>query len=175
MRMRIIFLSILAICLLNYINSTICRDGSYCPGLSTCCLTPTGVGCCPYQNAVCCGDGYHCCPYGFICGPGTCYREKNLFEKPIEAMKIDHSCNEKDSKKPESPLIKIDINYIIEKCLQDRFVETPFKNMIINCQEKEIDYEAAQNCKFALLHILNEGLIRNPDCYERVNALIKRL
>lgn len=100
--MRILFLCLLELCLIIYTNSTICRDGSYCPGFSTCCLTPSGVGCCPYQNAVCCGDGYHCCPMGFICGRGTCYRDKNLFENPIQAKYIDFSSNEKDSKKPES-------------------------------------------------------------------------
>jgi hypothetical protein len=173
--MRILFLCLLKICLITYINNTICRDGSYCPGVSTCCLTPSGVGCCPYHNAVCCGDGYHCCPMGFICGSGTCYKDKNLFDNPIQAKDIDFISNEKDSKKPESYSIKIDINYIIDKCLQDTFVEIPFKEMLINCQEKESDNQKSQNCKFALLHILNEGLIRNPDCYERVNSLIKRL
>jgi len=66
------------IILIKYSLTTWCRDGSWCPGQSTCCLTPSGVGCCPYQNAVRCGDGIHCCPYGFICGAGgSCYRSED--------------------------------------------------------------------------------------------------
>jgi hypothetical protein len=32
-----------------------------------------GVGCCPYEDAICCGDGVHCCPNGFVCGEYSCY------------------------------------------------------------------------------------------------------
>ncbi len=75
---------ILCICfVVGAVFGTICRDGSFCPGRSTCCLTPSGVGCCPYENAVCCGDGFHCCPYGFICGPGTCYRQQDNLAWPL--------------------------------------------------------------------------------------------
>ncbi|KAG8191513.1 hypothetical protein JTE90_019577 [Oedothorax gibbosus] len=40
-----------------------------CPDLTTCCLNPdTGnYDCCPMENAVCCNDGYHCCPTGTTC------------------------------------------------------------------------------------------------------------
>ena len=33
----------------------------------SCCETSTGFGCCPTENAVCCGDGLHCCPQGSTC------------------------------------------------------------------------------------------------------------
>jgi len=55
----------------------ICPDKKFvCPGQSTCCeLTTPGVyGCCPYENAVCCGDHEHCCPYGYTCGEDGCER-----------------------------------------------------------------------------------------------------
>lgn len=44
-----------------------------CPSASgTCCQMqwapgPGHWGCCPYPNAVCCGDGYTCCPSGTTC------------------------------------------------------------------------------------------------------------
>jgi hypothetical protein len=31
----------------------------------TCCELPSGKqGCCPFENATCCTDKVHCCPYG---------------------------------------------------------------------------------------------------------------
>lgn len=66
---------IIAISYISYIYSTKCRDGSYCPRRQTCCLALYGVGCCPYEDAICCGDGEHCCPNGFICGRYSCYKE----------------------------------------------------------------------------------------------------
>lgn len=46
-----------------------CPDNSSaCPDGATCCQLPSGrYGCCPLQNAVCCGDGWHCCPQGTAC------------------------------------------------------------------------------------------------------------
>jgi len=53
-----------------------CRDGSRCENGGSCCLGLGGVNCCPYENAVCCSDGYTCCPYGGQCvadGSGAKY------------------------------------------------------------------------------------------------------
>ncbi|XP_025921029.1 granulins-like, partial [Apteryx rowi] len=46
-----------------------CPDGrSACPDGATCCQLPSAqYGCCPLQNAVCCGDRLHCCPQGTAC------------------------------------------------------------------------------------------------------------
>jgi len=41
---------------------------SLCPVNSTCCEMQSGAyGCCPLDNAVCCSDKLHCCPYGTTC------------------------------------------------------------------------------------------------------------
>jgi hypothetical protein len=47
------------------VGSVECDDGSSCPTGTTCCKLSSGqYGCCPYPEAVCCGDGEHCCPKG---------------------------------------------------------------------------------------------------------------
>ena len=47
-------------------NESRCDSGS-----QTCCpsgFSPSGVGCCPYKNAVCCpGSQFACCPEGNVC------------------------------------------------------------------------------------------------------------
>ena len=37
------------------------------PTGQSCCETSSGFGCCPTENAICCGDGLHCCPQGSTC------------------------------------------------------------------------------------------------------------
>ncbi|GIY12711.1 GRANULINS domain-containing protein [Caerostris darwini] len=44
--------------------------GVFCPEGTTSCEG----GCCPYENAVCCNDGY-CCPEGFQCTPTSCMKD----------------------------------------------------------------------------------------------------
>lgn len=50
-----------------------CDATTTCPGSTTCCRLASGDwGCCPYPQAVCCPDGVHCCPGGYICLSDTC-------------------------------------------------------------------------------------------------------
>lgn len=63
----------IALACISYSLSSKCKDGSNCPGTQTCCLAARGVGCCPYTDAICCGDGQHCCPNGYVCGDNACY------------------------------------------------------------------------------------------------------
>merc|ERR1712151_378185 len=78
---KIIFaLALLAI--IGTVVSTTCKDGSSCPGNTTCCMSPQGtVGCCSYENASCCSDGLHCCPNGYTCdlAKGQCVRGNDSF------------------------------------------------------------------------------------------------
>ncbi|XP_076064064.1 uncharacterized protein LOC143038572 isoform X2 [Oratosquilla oratoria] len=49
-----------------------CPDKSLCPLDFTCCpAKPSGYGCCPIENAVCCSDQVHCCPANTICSSDT--------------------------------------------------------------------------------------------------------
>ena len=178
MNNNLLFLLLTFLSLLLLTSSTICRDGSYCPGVTTCCLTPYGVGCCPYQNAVCCGDGDHCCPHGYQCGRGTCYREDSNgaleFLDPTKPFAdITLNSNTSDTAKPHSD--EIEAKYIIEYCIGDKAIDQTFKQMLTTCLVIEKDKEASQKCKFGLLYIISEGLVRNIECFDRINNLIKNM
>ena len=51
------------------LKSVYCNDGfTECPNNYTCCKSPSGVyDCCALPDAVCCDDGEHCCPQGYMC------------------------------------------------------------------------------------------------------------
>jgi len=63
-------------------RNVVCHDHeTECPDEHTCCINPSGgYGCCPVPNAVCCGDGVHCCPQGYACDfeSGGCRQGKSL-------------------------------------------------------------------------------------------------
>ncbi|XP_038151168.1 granulin a [Cyprinodon tularosa] len=49
-----------------------CPDGGSCEEGQTCCSSPNnGYGCCPFDQAECCGDHVHCCPADTLCNPDT--------------------------------------------------------------------------------------------------------
>lgn len=62
--------------------SQLCPDDStVCGPNDTCCQHPNeSWACCPAQNAVCCSDGYHCCPQNTVCDlkDFTCKKEGPL-------------------------------------------------------------------------------------------------
>eukprot|EP00914_Ancora_sagittata_P015706 GHVO01031261.1.p1 GENE.GHVO01031261.1~~GHVO01031261.1.p1 ORF type:complete len:813 (+),score=67.53 GHVO01031261.1:114-2552(+) len=59
----------------------VCPDKRYrCPQGKTCCKLAGGSwGCCPYPQAICCSDGIHCCPRGYICDAkkGSCLKSED--------------------------------------------------------------------------------------------------
>lgn len=75
---KIFIFALIAISLVASTMSVICRDGSSCPGIGSCCLVPIpgiiprqGVACCPFPNASC--GPFHCCPQGYApFGNGGC-------------------------------------------------------------------------------------------------------
>ncbi|CAH8636074.1 unnamed protein product [Schistosoma haematobium] len=50
-------------------SGVVCPDPLYeCPADTTCCPSPDETwACCPIPQAVCCSDGEHCCPDGYVC------------------------------------------------------------------------------------------------------------
>ncbi|VDM31597.1 unnamed protein product [Hydatigera taeniaeformis] len=60
---------------------------SGCRNTETCCIMFDGSrGCCPYEEADCCSDGYHCCPRGTRCNSGSdgCVPKSGAWVNPFE-------------------------------------------------------------------------------------------
>ncbi|XP_076460916.1 progranulin-like isoform X2 [Babylonia areolata] len=64
------------------VESVRCDATHDCPTATTCCKTPSGWGCCPLPQAVCCQDGVHCCPNGYTCHVSTGQCEKGSITLP---------------------------------------------------------------------------------------------
>mmetsp|Transcript_44407 Transcript_44407/g.61757 ORF Transcript_44407/g.61757 Transcript_44407/m.61757 type:complete len:97 (+) Transcript_44407:59-349(+) len=79
MRASIIFLIFAAFLAFTSMAQS-CQNDNPCSSSQTCCQGQGGVGCCPYQNAVCCSDGVHCCPNGYTCdvSAGTCNKSNSV-------------------------------------------------------------------------------------------------
>ncbi|KAF6298659.1 granulin precursor [Rhinolophus ferrumequinum] len=69
-----------------------CQIDAHCsPGYS-CLLTVSGTSsCCPFPEAVSCGDGRHCCPQGFHCSADgqSCFRSSDT--SPLGAVQCPDS------------------------------------------------------------------------------------
>ena len=78
-------------------GKVVCPDAATsCPSGYTCCKLSSGsYGCCPYEKAVCCSDGKHCCPHGTKCNlaAGTCDRTDDviLMKETIMPVEIKDS------------------------------------------------------------------------------------
>ena len=76
----------------SLINNVICPgDKVQCPTNQTCCKLSSGVyGCCPAPDAVCCSDGEHCCPHGYICdlSTGNCIRDRQLLPLRLSVSNV---------------------------------------------------------------------------------------
>ncbi|KAM7287375.1 uncharacterized protein ISCGN_031066 [Ixodes scapularis] len=71
----VVYLAALALAVKEDEPSAMCPDGGICPEGQTCGDVGDGrYACCPYSNAVPCGDKLHCCPQGHLChlSTGTC-------------------------------------------------------------------------------------------------------
>ena len=73
-------------------NNVICPgDKVQCPTNQTCCKLSSGVyGCCPAPDAVCCSDGEHCCPHGYICdlSTGNCIRDRQVLPLRLSVSNV---------------------------------------------------------------------------------------
>ncbi|CAN8004531.1 unnamed protein product, partial [Ixodes hexagonus] len=90
---------------------TRCPDGGLCHEGHTCGVVKGGFyGCCPYTNAVPCGDKLHCCPQGHQCHlpSGTCVGTHGTL-----AMVMYRPATEPDSNTPgcENPSIVMCSNH----------------------------------------------------------------
>lgn len=156
-------------CMIGLAFSTTCRDGSFCPGFSTCCLTPRGVGCCPYQNANCCGDGLHCCPYGFQCNStGGCYggtvaniiinggnKETALTFISEEAVAVDS--------------FEDDLKKVLKECIASQNIRDTYEKLLIECHQMR---DGVKKCKDLLVELLEKGYLTTMECFRKIGELI---
>ncbi|XP_006832801.1 PREDICTED: granulins [Chrysochloris asiatica] len=66
---------------------TPCQTDAHCSAGSSCLLTVSGTSrCCPFPEAISCGDGHHCCPRGFHCSADgrSCFRRQDA--NPLGAV-----------------------------------------------------------------------------------------
>ncbi|XP_056309545.1 granulin a isoform X2 [Danio aesculapii] len=78
-----------------------CNATHGCPESSTCCKNIAGEwGCCPFSQAVCCGDGFHCCPQGTSCDFVTLTCKSNGTSVPMSVL-IPASAKEEQKKHEE--------------------------------------------------------------------------
>ncbi|XP_073799714.1 granulin a isoform X12 [Danio rerio] len=78
-----------------------CNATHGCPESSTCCKNIAGEwGCCPFSQAVCCSDGFHCCPQGTTCDFVTLTCKSNSTSVPMSVL-IPASAKEEQRKHEE--------------------------------------------------------------------------
>lgn len=156
--------------------STVCRDGSQCPGTTTCCLTPSGVGCCPYENANCCADGLHCCPNGYQCDVtgGRCNKSSgNEFLTYLESSDSINSANLTESAPADIPN-EMSFPSVTDlwKCLSDI---KPFASDVYEAIQlwRKGDEESKSKAKELLVKIGLEGVTLGKDCYKVIEEILK--
>ena len=167
---KIIFaLAVLAI--IGTVISTTCKDGSNCPGNTTCCVSPQGtVGCCPYENATCCSDGLHCCPQGYTCdlSKGQCVQGNNSFlafvtMKESSPAKLTSSIPTLGAFPSMGDLLK---------CAEDvKPVATDLYDAYT--QYKTGTDEGMKKARELLVKIAEESVKMGTDCYKVIEEILK--
>lgn len=168
-----IFFAIALLSIIGSVFSTVCRDGSTCPGTTTCCLTAAGVGCCPYENASCCADGLHCCPSGYTCdtAKGACVASSgNAF---LSFVSLNEAA---PAKLTETTSVVGSFPNITDllRCLADiKPVASDIYTAIT--EYKKGTEESKQKAKEALLELAKVGIVMGTDCYKVIGEILKKL
>ena len=170
---KLLILILLAI--ISVSLSTVCRDGSSCPGTSTCCLTNVGrVGCCPFENAYCCGDGLKCCPNGYYCVQDGCRPTKNQFLTFLESSDSIKAADLTQSAPAEVPNETASFPSITDlwKCLSE---VKPFASDVYDAIQlwRKGDEESKAKAKELLVKIGIEGVSMAKDCYKVIEEILK--
>ncbi|KAM6450019.1 progranulin isoform 2-T2 [Liasis olivaceus] len=70
----------------NEVSGVVCPDANTCPVKHSCQLSlNTTFACCPWEEAMSCADGYHCCPLGTHCSADgrVCIENEDLTSAAI--------------------------------------------------------------------------------------------
>ena len=161
-----ILIAITLLAIINVCFSTVCRDGSQCPGTATCCLTPQGVGCCPYENASCCADGLHCCPNGFTCdvSGGRCVRNGNEF---LSFLETTPAKLEESKPVPNFPIVGSFNPADVLKCVYD------LKPVVSDFMDIYRDYKAGNKDAITkeLIKLATDGVALGEACWKLIKEL----
>ena len=157
----------LILLLIRYTLAVQCRDGSFCPGIQTCCLTVYGVGCCPYSNAICCDDGKNCCPNGYQCYSGGCIKNtkdnSTLFNE--ERISINAIILTPSFKNNQGPKL-----FEVIKCLEDlRPLAKEIKQALEELDILKIDSLFKLSEKLLNLNKANKLVL---GCYSKFKSII---
>ena len=169
----IFFVTLLAIIL--QVLSTTCKDGSSCPGNTTCCMSPQGtVGCCPYENASCCSDGLHCCPNGYTCdlAKGQCTKGTDSFLAFV-SLKATSSSPAKTFTPPSINTLKgfPKIEDLL-KCAED--IKPVATDLLKAYTEyKKGTSEGKSNARELLLQIAEEAGVMGTDCWKVIQEILE--
>ena len=152
-------LYLLTIILLNVRCITDCGDGTSCLDLETCCpMDHNRFGCCPYDDAVCCEDKLHCCPFGYKCDIARGKCKGNSFFKETDIKDIR----------------KVEKNEIQGKedntSLQEELLNCVKSYRAINQEEENLIKESKGNIE-SILFKLNKDV---PKLFEKCLELIGR-
>ena len=163
---KIIF-AIALLAIIGAVVSTTCKDGSSCPGNTTCCMSPQGtVGCCPYENASCCSDGLHCCPNGYTCdlAKGQCTKGSDSFLAFVSM---------KESTKKTTPQLGAHFPNLKDllRCAEDiKPVASDVYHAIV--EYKKGTDEGKSNAIALLKKIAEESIPMGTDCYKVIKEII---
>lgn len=64
------------------------HDLTGCPANTTCCINEYShslIGCCMMEDAMDCGDSWHCCPKGTVCDPSCSMKQCSCRKAPWES------------------------------------------------------------------------------------------
>jgi hypothetical protein len=167
---------LIALAILSFIGlstSTVCRDGSQCPGTSTCCLTPQGVGCCPYENASCCSDGVHCCPNGYQCdlSGGRCVKSSLAHNDFLTFHETVEFREEMALQNLTTSTPKVNNVDDILKCIKDIGpIVADVKNIVDSVKNKKI----AELVK-DVIQIEKDGKQLYSDCWKSIQSGISNI
>lgn len=166
-----IFFTIALFAIIGSVFSTVCRDGSTCPDKTTCCLTPQGVGCCPYENASCCADGLHCCPNGYQCdmARSACVSSGNAF---LSFVALNESAPAKLTQSTPVSGSFPNVKDLL-KCLAD------VKPVALDIYTAITEYkkgteEGKKKAKEALINLAEVGIVMGTDCYKVIEEILKK-
>ncbi|KAM9000134.1 progranulin isoform 1-T2 [Sarcophilus harrisii] len=79
----------------NAQDGIMCQGDAHCPTGFSCVLTPWGnSSCCPYPEAVACGNGHSCCPRGFHCSPNghSCFKMQGASSRAVKCPDSQFEC-----------------------------------------------------------------------------------